>query len=409
MNHDVFLSYARQDMERAKQIKELLEGLGLSVFFDTEGLDGGDVFPDVLDNAVKSASAVVGVWSKHSLTREWVKIECDIGRIRRVLVPVQIEMMGPLDRPAAFHNIQYDDLSDFDGDPDHAGWLRFLRSLARVLDRPELLERETAAQEATPDSADADVRAELEAMRAEMAAMRQSKAALAAAVQQQPVQEVTAVGLGVWQEIKDGGNVDAMRRFLETVRNTPLEHVVRGKIEELEAPAQATTKTVQVTKSVSQPSSPPKSKLPWVIGGLLAVAAVVAGVMFGPGLMESDNLPIPGEAEYSADTADAVDTSSVAYHEQACADGIAEGCMSAGTAYAYGEGVPADQYVALSYYQLGCELDDFEACWIAGIAHEQAKDYETAESFYALACKGGEEDGCELLKSLDAMLSKEGN
>lgn len=172
---DIFLSYARTDTARARLIKDRLEALGLTVFFDTEGLDGGDVFPDILDREVKGAGAVVGVWSAHALTRPWVKIECDIGRARGVLVPVQIEQIADLDKPAAFWNVQFDDLSDFDGDTDHAGWLRFVRSLARTLDRPDLLQRESQTHAGEAPSDDAKVRAELAALRAELAEMRSAK------------------------------------------------------------------------------------------------------------------------------------------------------------------------------------------------------------------------------------------
>ncbi|MCI4646261.1 MAG: TIR domain-containing protein [Hyphomonadaceae bacterium] len=172
---DVFLSYARQDTARAIIIRDALQALGLSVFFDTEGLDGGDVFPDVLDREVKGAGAVVGVWSRHALSRPWVKVECDIGRARGVLVPVQIEEIPDLDRPAAFWNVQFDDLSDFDGDTEHAGWLRFVRSLARTLNRPDLLARESQTHTAGAQSDDAGVRAELQALRAELAEMHAEK------------------------------------------------------------------------------------------------------------------------------------------------------------------------------------------------------------------------------------------
>lgn len=174
---DVFLSYARKDTDRAILIRDALQALGLTVFFDTEGLDGGDVFPDVLDREVKGAGAVVGVWSAHALSRPWVKVECDIGRARGVLVPVQIEKIPDLDKPAAFWNVQFDDLSDFDGDTDHAGWLRFVRSLARTLDRPELLQRESQTHAGAAPSEDAAVREELAALRAELAEMRAAKPA----------------------------------------------------------------------------------------------------------------------------------------------------------------------------------------------------------------------------------------
>ena len=182
MAYDVFLSYARADTARAAQIKDLLERLGLSVFFDTEGLDGGDVFPDVLDREVKAAGAIVGVWSQHALTRPWVKIECDIGRARGVLVPIQIEQIADLDRPAAFWNIQFADLSDFDGQTDHIGWLRFVRALARTLDREDLLRSEAAAQPAQTADQSTELRAELAAMRAQISDMTNAKAELARAL-----------------------------------------------------------------------------------------------------------------------------------------------------------------------------------------------------------------------------------
>ena len=181
MAYDVFLSYARADTARAAQIKDLLESLGLSVFFDTEGLDGGDIFPDVLDREVKEAGAIVGVWSKHALTRPWVKIECDIGRARGVLVPIQIEQIDDLDRPAAFWNIQFADLSDFDGHTNHVGWLRFVRSLSRTLDREDLLHREAVAQAPGTSDQSAELRAELAAMRTQIADMSNAKAEMARA------------------------------------------------------------------------------------------------------------------------------------------------------------------------------------------------------------------------------------
>jgi len=336
MANDVFLSYARTDIKRARQIKDLLEGLGLTVFFDTEGLDGGDVFPDVLDHEVKHAGAVVGVWSAHALSRPWVKIECDIGKTRGVLVPLQIETIADLDRPAAFWNIQFADLSDFDGDADHAGWLRFLRSLARTLDRPDLLERESAAQAATPDSQDASVRAELAALRAEMADMRSAK----------------------------------------------------------ERAAAAPVKQVEITK-IAPPA--PRSKTPLIAGGVL-IAALIAGVVgwqvFKPAT-QITSVPAAASALTESD--------GVAYHVEVCENGITAGCMSAATAYAYGEGVEVDRSLSLGYYDRGCDLGDMEACWVGGIVYEQDGELRVARALYDRACLGGAEDGCGLLKDLDEM------
>jgi outer membrane protein OmpA-like peptidoglycan-associated protein len=147
---DVFLSYARADLRRAEQVKAALEGAGLTVFFDVDGLDGGDVFPDVLDREVKSAGAVVSLWSAHALTRPWVKQECSIGLKRKCLIPLAIEPLGDLDVPLAFEGLQQIDFTGFHGRTDSPEWQKLMRSLARALGRPDLMAGEAPAQRRAP-------------------------------------------------------------------------------------------------------------------------------------------------------------------------------------------------------------------------------------------------------------------
>ena len=158
---DVFLSYARKEREKAEPIREALAALGLTVFFDVDELDGGDVFPDVLDREVKTAGAVVSLWSPHALTRPWIKIESRIGKDRGVLIPVEIGALDSLlDVPAAFYDDQRIDLIDFNGDTSSSGWLKLVKSLARTLERPDLLEQEARIHAHTSAEA-ADLPAEL--------------------------------------------------------------------------------------------------------------------------------------------------------------------------------------------------------------------------------------------------------
>ena len=161
---DIFLSYARADTARAIVIKDALEALGLTVFFDTEGLDSGDIFPDVLDREVKSAGAVVSVWTNHAINRPWVKKECAIGLERRVLIPVQIEPISNIEKPVAFADLQITDLEAFTGQADHIGWQRTVRALARTLKRPDLIKaRKTQEKE---EARAAKLEAELEKQKA---------------------------------------------------------------------------------------------------------------------------------------------------------------------------------------------------------------------------------------------------
>lgn len=139
---DVFISYARTERARAETIKANLERLGLSVFLDIDGLDGGDVFPDVLDREVKAAGAVLALWSPHALARPWIKQECLIGLKRKVLIPLALEPLGELDVPVAFEGLHHIDFTGFHGDIAGADWRRLVRSLARTLGRPDLLKAE---------------------------------------------------------------------------------------------------------------------------------------------------------------------------------------------------------------------------------------------------------------------------
>ena len=174
---DVFLSYARQERASAETVKAGLEKLGLSVFFDVDSLDGGDAFPDVLDREVKSAGAVVSLWSAHALTRPWVKIECRIAKDRGVLIPTAISALDPLhDVPAAFYDTQIIDLADYSGNAEDEGWRKLVRALARTLKRPHLLahavaDAERQAQE-SPSLAAANeaaaLKQEVEALRREL-------------------------------------------------------------------------------------------------------------------------------------------------------------------------------------------------------------------------------------------------
>jgi outer membrane protein OmpA-like peptidoglycan-associated protein len=150
---DVFLSYARVDRALAEQVKAGLEAAGLSVFFDVEGLDGGDVFPDVLDREVKGAGAVVSLWSQHSLSRPWVKQECSIGLKRKCLIPLAIERLGELDVPVAFEGLQQIDFTGFHGRTDGAEWQKLMRALARTLGRAELAQAAVGAPAGRPVAA----------------------------------------------------------------------------------------------------------------------------------------------------------------------------------------------------------------------------------------------------------------
>src|SRR5919198_2924613 len=84
---DIFISYAREDLERAKGLAEALEAQGWSVFWDRT-IPPGKTWREVIAKALHEARCVVVAWSRASITSGEVYKEAEEGRERKILVPV---------------------------------------------------------------------------------------------------------------------------------------------------------------------------------------------------------------------------------------------------------------------------------------------------------------------------------
>jgi TIR domain len=130
--YDVFISYARQERQHVEPIKNLLERAGFRVFFDIQGIDTGDEFPDVIDQALKQAAVVVAIWSPYALTRPWVKRECRVAHARGVLIPVAIKSLDPVkDVPTEFFGIHYHELFTNDVRDSSEAWQTLVAAIRR--------------------------------------------------------------------------------------------------------------------------------------------------------------------------------------------------------------------------------------------------------------------------------------
>lgn len=154
---DVFISYRRAQRHKVEPIKDKLEALGLKVFFDVHGIDGGADFPTVIDTNLREARVVLACWSPLYFARkpppDWCMIECRFGLGHQKLVSVAVERFASDAPPVEMHDVNYLDLTDFDGRESHEGWQRTLRSLSRHVGRELGGAASDAPQQQTPNPA----------------------------------------------------------------------------------------------------------------------------------------------------------------------------------------------------------------------------------------------------------------
>ena len=129
---DIFISYAKEDRGKAKDIAEALKQQGFSVWWDRSILPG-ETFDTVIEDALDTAKCVIVLWSKTSVYKEWVRTEASEGKQRGILIPVLID---DVKIPLAFRRIQAADLRDWEGKLPHPGFDNLLKAVAGILGRP---------------------------------------------------------------------------------------------------------------------------------------------------------------------------------------------------------------------------------------------------------------------------------
>ena len=107
----VFLSYVREDADRARSLAALLERAGHSVWWDRR-IKGGAQYSSEIEAALNAAEKVVVLWSAKSVGSAWVRDEAAAGRDTGRLIPVGLDGTAP---PLGFRQFQTIDLSAWKG------------------------------------------------------------------------------------------------------------------------------------------------------------------------------------------------------------------------------------------------------------------------------------------------------
>jgi adenylate cyclase len=126
---DVFVSYARPNEPQAERVADALRAEGYAIWRDCD-LPAHRSYADVIEERLKSAQAVVVLWSSEAVRSQWVRAEADAARAAGTLVQAALDPTPP---PMPFNQIQCADLSSWDGSPEDRGWRKLTASVADLV------------------------------------------------------------------------------------------------------------------------------------------------------------------------------------------------------------------------------------------------------------------------------------
>ncbi|SDC68145.1 TIR domain-containing protein [Cupriavidus sp. YR651] len=129
---DVFISYAREDHERARQLASALDAQEYSVWWDRE-LITGERYDIAIERELDAAKSVVVLWSKDSIGSEWVRNEAAAAAEREVLIPALLDTVKP---PLEFRRRHTVDLAGWRGDPGDINFQTVCRAVSVNVGRP---------------------------------------------------------------------------------------------------------------------------------------------------------------------------------------------------------------------------------------------------------------------------------
>jgi hypothetical protein len=128
---DIFISYSSEDKTNVRLIAELFEQQGWSVWWDRQ-IPVGQRFDNVIEDELIKANCVVVVWTKRSVTSEWVKNEANEASQLGKLVPILLEDVA---LPLAFKRTEAALLMGWKGEHDHPELSLLLHGISQTIQK----------------------------------------------------------------------------------------------------------------------------------------------------------------------------------------------------------------------------------------------------------------------------------
>jgi hypothetical protein len=108
---DIFISYASEDRARVRPLAEALQERGFNIWWD-RSLAAGQDYASIIERELKSAKAVIVVWTQSSALSTFVRDEAGRARDEGRLVPV---LLDSVQLPLGFGAFQAEDFTKWNG------------------------------------------------------------------------------------------------------------------------------------------------------------------------------------------------------------------------------------------------------------------------------------------------------
>ncbi|HET9831249.1 MAG TPA: toll/interleukin-1 receptor domain-containing protein [Vicinamibacterales bacterium] len=125
---DIFISYAREDRDKARDLARALEERSWTVWWDRE-IAIGRSFDEVIEGELRACKCAVVLWTPRSVASRWVRGEARSAARREVLVPILAESVDP---PLEFADLQTADLTNWVRFANHPEFEKVLRRIEEL-------------------------------------------------------------------------------------------------------------------------------------------------------------------------------------------------------------------------------------------------------------------------------------